>query len=275
MNSAYFDEHLPKLPLKSVFQYWEVHRFKRADAVTVVSSYLRGYLEERGIPAEKILVNQNGVNPEIANITAAGDVREQYDIPRDVFVIGYIGGMEPFRRLPEVVRYIADLRRAGNRDVYLLLVGDGAEMPAVRTALEAERDVLQNSVILTGWVPHSEVPRYLATCSLAIFPFTNDYCSPLKLFEYLGAGIPTIGPDTPAVREVFQDGVHLKLVKQDGSDFVTSILEMRADPQLRARLSSQGQRLVLEEYTWERNAERVIQHIQKFVEPMTQTADTQ
>ena len=220
INSAYFDEDFPGLPLRHLFQKWEVHRFRRADAIFVVSSYLREYLQHRGIPPSKIVVNQNGVNTDVTDLTGVADVRARYGIPADAFVIGYIGGMETFRRLPEVVGYIAQLRRAGNKDLYLLMVGDGAGMNAVRAAIEAERDILEDSVILTGWVPHSDVPGYLATFDLAIFPFTNAYCSPLKLFEYLGAGIPTIGPDTPAVREVFANGIHLQLVKQDGSDFV-------------------------------------------------------
>jgi glycosyltransferase involved in cell wall biosynthesis len=83
------------------------------------------------------------------------------------------------------------------------------------------------------------------------------------LFEYLGAGIPTIGPDTSAVREVFEDNVHLRLVKQDGSDFVTAILDMKNNAALRVALGKEGQRLVLDEFTWERNAERVVQYIQQ------------
>jgi glycosyltransferase involved in cell wall biosynthesis len=124
-------------------------------------------------------------------------------------------------------------------------------------------------VKLVGWQEHSEIPRFLSAFDLAIFPFTNDYCSPLKLFEYLGAGVPTIGPDTPAVREVFEDGVHLKMVKQDGSDFIDTILELKASKEYRMKLGQAGQRLVLSEYTWTRNAERVIKHIQE----MRETAD--
>jgi len=261
INSAYFDESFPGLPLRSIFQKWEVMRFSRADALVVVSSYLKEYLEARGVAPEKILVNQNGVDATAINRSGVNDLRKQYGIPRDSFVIGYIGGMETFRRLPEVVTYIAELRRAGNEDVYLLLVGDGADKAAVQAAIEAEGSAFKNAVILAGWQEHAEIPRFLKTFDLAIFPFTNDYCSPLKLFEYLGAGVPALGPDTSAVREVFEDGVHLKLVSQDGSNFIDTILELKNNPQLRNALGRKGQELVLKEYTWEKNAERVVGHI--------------
>jgi len=261
INAAHFDESFTRLPLRSVFQKWEVMLFNRADTLVVVSSYLKEYLQARAVCPEKILVNQNGVDATAVSLSGVDDRREQYGIPEDAFVIGYIGGMERFRRLPEVVTYIAEMWRAGNKDIRLLIVGDGVDRPAVQAAIQAEGDEFGHVVILAGWREHTEIPGFLKTFDLAIFPFTNDYCSPLKLFEYLGAGVPTIGPDTSAVREVFEDGVHLGLVNQDGSNFVNTILELKNNPRLRTSLGQKGQALVLNDYTWEKNAERVVSHI--------------
>jgi glycosyltransferase involved in cell wall biosynthesis len=261
VNSAYFDEALPGLPLRSVFQQWEVRRFRSADAIVVVSTYLKDYLEKRGLHPDKIIVNHNGVDVQAMDIAHVSDVRDQYHIPRSAFVIGYVGGMETFRRLPEVIGYIAKLRSLCGNDIYFMIVGDGDDMSAVRAAVDAERGALGDAVKLLGWRDHAEIPRFLATFDIAIFPFTNAYCSPLKLFEYLAAGVPSIGPDTPAVREVFGDGTHLKLVKQDGTNFVDTIIEMKENPELRERLRDCGRELILDRYTWEKNAERVVEHI--------------
>jgi len=261
INAAYFDEKFSRIPLRYLLQKWEAARFNQADSIVVVSSYLKTYLVERGVSPEKILVNQNGVNAVATDRNDMSNVRERYGIHKNAFVIGYIGGMESFRRLPEVVNHIAELRRAGNKDICFLIIGDGADMPAVQAAIKAEQDVLGDSVKLAGWQEHGEIPGFLATFDIAIFAFTNPYCSPLKLFEYLGAGVPTIGPDTPAVREVFEDGVHLRLIRQDGSNFASTVLEMKADSGLRIRLGNSGRQLVLNEYTWKRNAERVVGHI--------------
>jgi len=248
--------------LRSLLQRWEVRRYNRADAITVVSSHIKTYLESRGICSDKILVNPNGVDIETITPIGITGIKDKYGIPEDAFVIGYIGGMEAFRRLPEVVGYIADMWRDGHDDIYFLIVGDGNDMPAIRAAVESNSDVLGNAVKCVGWQEYSEIPKLLSTFDLAIFPFTNAYCSPLKIFEYLGAGVPTIGPDTPAVREAFQDNVHLKLVKQDGSNFIETILEMKDNPKLRMELAQNGQQLVLNEYTWEINARRVVEHIE-------------
>ena len=260
VNSAHFDEDYHGLPLRRLFQRWEIRRFRGADAITVVSSYLLNYLVERGVQRHKLIVNQNGVNPVIADPANGVEVRKNFGIPDEAFVIGYIGGMEPFRRLPEVVAQLASMRREGHQELYLLMVGDGEDMPAVQEMIGSHSDALEGSVVLAGWQDHSMIPSFLAAFDMAIFPFTNDYCSPLKLFEYLGAGIPTIGPDTSAVREVFKDGEHLVLVNQDGTDFARKLLELKADAKRRIRLARAGQSLVLNEYTWEKNAARVMEH---------------
>lgn len=261
VNSAYFDEGFQGVPFRKLLQAWEVKRFRDADAITVVSSYLKRYLQERNVVPSKLMVNHNGVTPVDIDQDAGTSIRREYGIPESAFVLGYIGGMERFRRLPQVIAQFAEMRRDGNRGLFLLLVGDGEDMPRVRREIDRNGGVLKNSVRLAGWQDHDRIPAFLSAFDVAIFPYTNDYCSPLKLFEYLGAGIPTLGPDTSAVREVFQDNEHLILVAQDGSDFTKKLLLLMDNEKKRQRIAQSGRDLVLLDYTWERNAIRTMEHI--------------
>lgn len=261
INSAYIDESFPRLLFKSLFQRWEVSRFASADAISTVSTRLRDYLIRFGVSADKILVNHNGVDETGFQTENSLAALQSLGIPESAFVVGYVGGMESFRRLPEVVGYIADLRAAGHDDIFLVIVGDGRDMPIVKQVIDSRRDDLRDSVVLTGWRSHDEVRSFMGAFDIAIFPFTNDYCSPLKLFEYLAAGLPTIAPDTHAVREVFENGVHLLMARQDGSDFSRLLLTLKDDRDLRIRLGQNGCNLVLSEYTWVKNAERLIDHM--------------
>ena len=263
VNSAYFDEEFSGVPFRSILQKREAMRFDEAHVITVVSSQLKSYLEGQGISSDKIMINQNGVDITAVTCSEPRDVRAEYQIPEDGFVIGYIGGMEAFRRLPEVIRYMAAIREAGHDDIYFIIVGDGTDMSAVRKEIEKHKHQLQDTVILTGWLDHAEIPAFLKAFDMAVFPFTNAYCSPLKLFEYLAAGLPVIGPDTSAVREIFDDGVHLALVRQDGKDFIDTVVKLKNNPQLRHEMGRQGQKLVKEKYTWKQNAENVVRLLER------------
>lgn len=266
INSAYFDEAHNHFWLRPFLQKLEVQRFQHADVVTVVSSYLRDYLVERGFQKEKVLINHNGVDaesfrPKNIEPEAMPILR---NIPEHAFVLGYVGGMEAFRKLPLLIQQVANLRKNGYEDLFLLIVGSGRDEALIDQAIAQQGIALQHSVLRTGWVPHHVVPSLLTRVNVALFPYTNPYCSPLKLFEYLGAGLACIGPNTAAVREVFTHNQHLLLAAQDGSDFEKHIIALRTDPKFASELAARGQELVLSKFTWQENVNRVLSHIERF-----------
>ncbi len=87
----------------------------------------------------------------------------------------------------------------------LLLVGDGATYPEVSEVVR--RNGLQDRVLLAGRVAHKEAPALLAAMDMAILPSAGDYTSPVKLFEFMAAGIAPVAPDLEPIREVLQEGV--------------------------------------------------------------------
>lgn len=264
INATVFDEVLSGLWLNKFLRRFEVRQLALADCITVVSTPLKDYLCQMGIPAEKILVNHNGVNTSVFSPERACDrekVRDRLNIPHGDFVLGYVGGVDSFRRLTDIVEKIAELRNAGQRDIFLLFICDKTTF-----SRKILRDVTASDdwISCTGRISHEEIPDIMQIFDLAVFPFTHLHCSPIKLFEYLAMGIPAIGPDTPAVREIFQNNKHLRLASQDGRDFIEIVKELKNNPIARERLAKTGQEHVLKFYTWQANAERVYEHLNKF-----------
>jgi glycosyltransferase involved in cell wall biosynthesis len=62
-----------------------------------------------------------------------------------------------------------------------------------------------------GRVPYDELPRYLAQFDVAMIPFVInpliEATSPIKLFEYLAAGVPVVSTPMPEVLPFVEDGV--------------------------------------------------------------------
>jgi glycosyltransferase involved in cell wall biosynthesis len=269
INDFLFDEHFHNIWFRPFWLHLEIRLLSHADCFTVVSSNLKDHLLNHRIEEARVLVNPNGVNGSIFSGIEdrfKSRVRSRFGIPHKAFVLGYVGGMEPFRKIPEMVDAVADLRRNGEDDLFLFIIGDGVDRSLVRETLRKNDDVLHGWVACPGWQPYETVPALMTVFDLAIFPFTNPYCSPLKLFEYLAMGLPSIGPDVPAVREVFEHGKHLYLVSQDGSNFKDAILELKRTPELRQRLALNGQKKVLTTYTWSNNVKRILMHIKRFTE---------
>jgi len=108
--------------------------------------------------------------------------------------------------------------------------------------------------------PHGEVPELLAAFDVALVPAINPYASPLKLHEYMAAGLATVAPDQPNLREVLTSGENALLVPpDDGPALAAAIERLAADAELRERLGRAARRTVEErDLTWRGNARRVV-----------------
>lgn len=266
LNAILSDEQFNSVLVRNIAKLFEFKQFRQVDKIFPVSSALRQSLLDAGVAMEKIVVNPNGVDVNRFNsglLTQRAALRRRYGISEDKFVIGYVGGMEQFRRLPEFVRTYSLLANDASRErLFLFMVGDGQDFSAVEA--ELGQVCPEGSYRQLGWQNHNDVPNIMATFDLAVMPYTLDYCSPLKLFEYMAMGLPTIGPDTPSVRELFRDGEHLWLNPQntDAPDHLVGLIERLVDDsKQRANIAEKGCLWVKENYTWCANAERVVKQL--------------
>ncbi|MBL4852087.1 MAG: glycosyltransferase family 4 protein [Gammaproteobacteria bacterium] len=267
VNAILSDEHFKSKMVRTLPRRLEFKQFRFVDKIFPVSSVLKQLLIDAGVSEDKIVVNPNGVDVRRFDcdlLSQRKALRRRYGIPEDRFVIGYLGGMEAFRRLPELVKSYALLANGNQQDkFFLFVIGDGQDFPVVHA--ELGRNCPKDSYLQLGWQDHQDVPQIMATFDLAVMPYTLDYCSPLKLFEYMSMGLPTIGPDTPSVRELFRAGEHLWLAPQNvvGSDGLAKLIRRLADDSAhRDGVAKKGCHWVKENYTWHTNAARVISEFQ-------------
>src|SRR5918996_1113350 len=110
-----------------------------------------------------------------------------------------------------------------------LVVGDGPG----REVLEAA------GARVTGALPHRDVPAQLAGADIGLAPYAHDapdYFSPLKLFEYLAAGLATVAGDLPGVRDVVSAEEAVIVPCGDAPVLAAAVAALAADPARRRRL---------------------------------------
>jgi glycosyltransferase involved in cell wall biosynthesis len=227
-----------------------------AAAIFTISSAFAAIIRERGIPAERIHVIPNAVNPAAFTTTAEDvrEVRERYGLA-DSVVVGFAGSFARWHGLDLFCRALPALLE-DDEQVKVLLVGDGK----LREAVEAEimERGLRERVIFTGWVPHERIPPLLEAMDIGVIPDSNEYGSPMKLFEYLFCGAVPVVPDYPPMRDVIEHGVHgLIFPRRDMAAMVAAIRRLLEQPALRREMAARGRALVRSRHTWAANAERV------------------
>ncbi|MDT8267517.1 glycosyltransferase family 4 protein, partial [Roseomonas sp. DSM 102946] len=106
-------------------------------------------------------------------------------------------------------------------------------------------------------VPEAELPALFDAHDIYLFPSRYEPFS-LTLIHALACGIPTIASRAGGNPEIVEDG-HSGLLfeKGDPADLAEAIARLARDPELRARLASQGQQ-VGSRFTFERMAGEMV-----------------
>ncbi len=228
-----------------------------ADAVLAVTRVLGDLLVAAGARPERVHVIGNGAVPErygAEAVAAAATVRARWQLPAGAFALGFVGYARPWHRLDLVLDV---LRQPGFEAVALVLIGEG---PAIEPLLlQARAAGLRDRVRALGAVPADLLPAHVLACDGALIPAINDYASPLKLFDSLAAGVPTLAPDQPNLRENVQHGVTALLFQPGATDdLARQLLRLVQDREFARRLGAAGRAALRQhDWTWAGNARRV------------------
>lgn len=235
----------------------ESTQFTSARAIAVVSEPLQDYVIGQGTPADKVHVLPNGIDPHYFHpAVRGGSVHARYALS-DKIVVGFVGRPRPWHDLETLLRAMQQLHEADSR-YHLLMVGQMPEDLPQRLAAFG----LQHAVTLVDPVPHKDIPAYIAAMDVAVAPQllqAQSYFSPLKLFEYLACGVPTVAANVGQSSSIIDDGATGLLYEAGSADsLVDKIRTYVENPAYSRQIAWQGAARVLTEYTWERNAEKVL-----------------
>ncbi|MGH8573340.1 MAG: glycosyltransferase family 4 protein, partial [Gammaproteobacteria bacterium] len=240
-----------------------------ASLVVVVSDVLKDQVREMGIPAERILVNPNGVEPErLAPYRehSAAVQRERLgleDAPT-VGVVGTFGFWHGVTVLPEMVEELARTRP----DVRWLLIGGGHLYDDVRREIE-ERG-LSERVTLTGVVPRERALELLAASDVCVSPHVPNpdgsrfFGSPTKLFEYMGLAKPIVASDLEQIGEVIDhERTGLLCPPGDAGAAAGAVARLLGDEPLRRRLGEAALEEAETTYSWTAHARRILEALER------------
>lgn len=227
--------------------------FGAAGVLIAVSREIAAYLERFPIVGARVHVVPNAVDPS----RFPDNIKPS--CPSDMFTIGFVGTLKPWHGLPLLIEAYSLLHRS-NQDTRLLIVGDGPGLPDLVEDLSARG--LSETVHLTGSVDPDEVPGLLASMDAAVAPYPDYpdfYFSPLKIYEYMAAGLPVVASRIGQVAELIQDGTNGLLYQPGDAVALSAALNrLRCEPMLRSSLGRAARETVLHDHTWEAVAKRIL-----------------
>jgi glycosyltransferase involved in cell wall biosynthesis len=230
--------------------------FAAAGGLLAVSRPVAEYLERFDAARGKVHVLPNGVDAERVH----PGVPPSRPAECGSFVIGFVGTLKRWHGLQTLVAAF-DLLRRSAPEARLLIVGSGPEEGTVVADLR-RRDLLERAH-LTGTVTPPDIPALLTSMHVAVAPapaIDNFYFSPLKIFEYMAAGLPVVASGIGQMAEIIRDHeTGLLCSPGDPAALASALDRLRRDPLLRARIGRAARAAVLESHTWDHALERVLQ----------------
>ncbi|MFI4861054.1 MAG: glycosyltransferase family 4 protein [Phycisphaerales bacterium JB063] len=254
---------------EKIAQRIESMNLRYADLVVVVSEAMREQAVELGAPAERVLVNPNGVDTERYHPGVDGGVvRDRLGLSGKT-VLGFIGTFDRWHGAPVLVEAVARLLadRPGLREsLACVMIGDGPEFALVEERVASLG--LSGVVHLTGRVAQPDGPGYLSACDVLVSPHVPNpdgsafFGSPTKLFEYLAMGRAVVASRLGQIGEVLSDRETALLVEPGDVGALSSALgELIDDAPLRARLAQAGRAQAEREHTWHRHTQRIVDRL--------------
>ena len=225
---------------------------RRATAVIVISNAVADYMRgpALGLRTDKLHTIHYGMDPrpfENASREAGAVVRQQWGVPPEALLVGFVGRLAPQKSVDTLLRGFALLRQRTEADVRLALVGSGRDEPILRQ-LASDLDIADR-VVWPGF--REDAPAVMR--AFDIFALTSIYEGfGLALVEAMAAQLPVVATGASAMLEIVEDGKSGLLVRPREPGDVADALHRLCDRELRARLGAAGSRRVREEFTLER-----------------------
>lgn len=188
-----------------------------------------------GIPAEKVKVIPNAVN--------FADFAGLNPTPGPVTRIGFIGRLDPVKRIPDLLEAITMLAEP----VHLHIFGDGAERSRIESAVHSLK--LGDRVTLHGTIDRPQ--DALRLIDLLVLPSEAEGFG-LVLIEAMAAGVPVVATRVPGIVNVVRDGVTgLLVAPKSPADLAAGMHRVIEDVALCARLIEQGRETVRTRFDWD------------------------
>ncbi len=250
-----------RLRLEAFWRWLERRAIESASAVVVTSRpFLEHYLS-LGFPHNKFTVVPMSVDPSRFDPAISGEAVRQRHRLGDRVVVGFVGLLEAWLGIDWFLEAISRLGPLLD-NVVVLIVGSGPLEGRLRQVVA--RLGLEERVRFAGFVPHDQVPEFLAAFDIAIAPYRKVelfYLSPMKLYEYLAMGKPVITPRMGQSAEMIAHGENGLLYEPDDDEGLLELLRLLIrDVDFRARL---GRTALARSrdlgWTWERHAAAILQ----------------
>jgi glycosyltransferase involved in cell wall biosynthesis len=279
---------LVELPRRTVLR-----RLRGIDLVLGVSDYITTRIQD-ALPelADRCRTLHNGVDletarprdqlsPQLRRLNS--ELRARYDLGHGPVVM-HVGVFAPEKGTTDLLRSF-EIALADVPDARLILVGPHGRYfhvraqpgrrartvarrveKAYRCEVERLAASLGHRVVITGRVPHDQLPAYYALADVYTMPSSSPEPFSLTVLEAMGCGLPVVATAHGGNPEIVDDRVTGLLVPPSNeAALAQALVQLCRDRPVAAAMGDRGRALVAGRFTWQAQALRLAAYYDELV----------
>lgn len=226
---------------------------KLVDSVVVVSEEMKNYVAKNyGISSERIIVVPPGGRPRLGI--------EKKNLPLKVVYSGLVEYREHVDLFVRSMPMVQEKLKA--TEFYITRKGE-----ALKEVEKLAEDLKVNPTFF--WYPdEGTFYEFLSSCHIGVLPSSNDLArkmgTPVKLFDYLSAGLPVVANDVGAWTDIIREENVGIVTADDPASFASGILELAENKELLEEYIRRGLELVRDKFSWDNSAKILFNEYKKF-----------
>lgn len=232
-------------PFRALMDRMEVSLRCRADAVTVISTYIRDRAIGQGVLPEKIHLIPGSAEVENISVQSRTDAQKKLKLDSGLKYALFFGAGQfdvdfSLEAFAVVQKKIPDSR----------FIVVGKKDPAVTR--KADELNLGEKLIQTGWIDDAALNDWLACADVCLLPMKNNAPNharwPNKIGFYMAAGRPVVATEVNDVGDLIRRRNIGRLSTVDADEFAARITELFEDPQAAEEAGRQARKAAEEEF---------------------------
>jgi glycosyltransferase involved in cell wall biosynthesis len=229
--------------------YTDIEALHNSDCVIVVSKKMRDYIVEKWkIPKVKIIVAPNGSDLQ--------EFHASYALPLRII---YAGGFSYWEKIQDFIKIA---KYANPEKFKFYLAGDGPLREEILETIKKENI----AITYFGSIPKRKIFSILSKMQIGIAPSTHDLtrqvASPVKIYDYLAAGLPVITPKIGDWGNMIADkncGIALEV---DSLQEYLNALNTLMNKESWNEKSFNAIKVIADEHSWTKSLESLVNFLQ-------------
>ena len=223
-----------------------------------ISEALSKYWEHKGVSQSKLFSWHDGFDLSLfEKHIDKNDAKSKLNFPKNKKIVTYTGGLYPDRDIENIIYLAREFP-----DVIFLVIGGPEKHRQNFEKMSQEESVL--NINFMGYVGHNLIPSYLYASDILLALWSSkvptiNYCSPLKIFEYMAAGRTIVAHGFPTIREVLENEKDSILCEPDNFDSLKSSLNKALIMQNTSNYGEIARDKAFKLYSWDNRVKKLLE----------------